>query len=221
MTVLRSSKAPNLPIAPVEYMRGYNDGLTNVLRLYFNQVDHITQNLLAPAGGHYLSFPHIAASDSTDQYAGGDNTPTAVNWNAMDSGLGFTLNAPGSATCNYTGTYKITYSAQLANTDNAIHDATFWLKVNSSDVANSATYFTVPARKSAGNPSYLCGYSEVTFSVQYGDVIELYWATDKAATSGGTLGLYIFADPAQTSPYSRPAIPSMIGSITFVSEYTP
>jgi hypothetical protein len=31
--------APNLPLAPVEYERSYMDKLTNVLRLYFNQLD--------------------------------------------------------------------------------------------------------------------------------------------------------------------------------------
>ena len=31
--------APNLPLAPLEYERSYMDKLTNVLRLYFNQLD--------------------------------------------------------------------------------------------------------------------------------------------------------------------------------------
>jgi hypothetical protein len=84
-------------------------------------------------------------------------------------------------------------------------------------VPNSATIFTLPARKSAGVPSYVAAYSEVTFEVNAGDVVELWWATDLAATSGGGLGIYIFHDAAQTSPYARPAIPSVIGSITFVS----
>ena len=117
----------------------------------------------------------------------------------------------------YSGVYKITYSLQFANTDNAIHDAYVWLKVNGTDVDRSTTDFSIPARKSAGVPSYVCGYSEAVFTVNAGDSIELYWATDTAATSGGIAGVYIYADPAQTVPYARPAIPSAIGSITFVS----
>jgi hypothetical protein len=31
--------APNLPFAPLEYEQQYMDKLTNVLRLYFNQLD--------------------------------------------------------------------------------------------------------------------------------------------------------------------------------------
>lgn len=217
MSTLIPPKAPNLLVAPTQYETRYQDQLNNVLRLYFNTLDNTLLSLVSNTGGQYVNFPHIAASDSTDQYAGGNNTPTVIAWNTFDSGAGFTLNAPGSATCLATGVFKITYSAQLANTDNAAHDATFWLKVNSVNVSNSSTIFTVPARKSAGVPTYVTAYSEVTFTVEAEDVIELYWATDLAATSGGGAGVYIFADPAQTSPYARPAVPSVIGSITFVS----
>jgi hypothetical protein len=34
-----TTKAPNLPIAPVEYSQQYQDQLNNVLRLYFAQLD--------------------------------------------------------------------------------------------------------------------------------------------------------------------------------------
>ncbi len=145
-----------------------------------------------------------------------NNTATLVAWNTEESILGFTLVA-GAAIAQYTGVYKITFSLQFANTANAVHDASVWLRVNNVDVARSATNFSVPARKSAGVPSYVCGYSEAVFTVNAGDSIKLYWATDQAATSGGGTGIYIYADAAQVSPYARPAIPSAIGSITFVS----
>ena len=35
-----TTKAPNLPIAPVEYSQQYQDQLNNVLRLYFTQLDN-------------------------------------------------------------------------------------------------------------------------------------------------------------------------------------
>ena len=37
--------APNLPLSPLEYDRQYNDQLNNVLRLYFNRVDSILNQL--------------------------------------------------------------------------------------------------------------------------------------------------------------------------------
>lgn len=219
---LRPPKAPNLLIAPVDYAQLYQDQLNNVLRLYFNQIDNFSFGLLNTTGGGGLSFPHICASDSTDQYAGGNDTPTVVDWNTLDSGAGWTLNAPGSATADVPGVYKITYSAQLVNTDNLIHNATFWLKIDTgsglTNVINSATIFSIPARKSAGVPSYVTAYSEVTFSVNSGDVVELWWATEQAYDPVGPVdGVYIYHDAAQTVPYARPAVPSVIGSITFIS----
>jgi hypothetical protein len=219
---LRSPKAPNLPIAPVDYRQAYIDQLNNVLRLYFNQIDNGLSSLFSDTGGAGLSLPHISASDSTDQLATADNTPTEVKWNALESGLGWTLNAPGTATANVPGVYTIRYSLQLANTDNAQHDAAVWLKINTgsglADVPRSATIFSIPARKSAGVFSYVCAYSEATFEVEAGNTIALYWATNQAYdTSPATAGVYIEAIAAQTSPYARPAIPSAIGSITFVS----
>ena len=215
---LRPPKAPNLLIAPVAYDQRYIDQLNNALRLYFNQIDNGLGFLFSDSGGANLSLPFIAASDSTDQLATASNTPTVVAWNTLEGGNGFTLNAPGSATALVSGVYKITYSLQLANTDNAQHDAAVWLKINNVDVPRSTTVFTVPARKSAGVFSYVCAYSEVVFSLEAGDEMELYWATNQAYdTSPATAGIYLEHLPVQTVPYARPATPSALGSITFVS----
>jgi len=183
--------------------------------------DKFYGSIVGYAGGSIL--PHIAASDSTDQVAGGDDTPTLVEFNTLDSGFGWTLNSPGSATADYAGVYTIRYSIQFINTDNDIHYATVWLKVNNNDVVNSSTIFHVPARKSAtvGEEGYAVGYSEVTFEVDVGDEIELYWATDLAGNPTTPIdGVYLLHDVAwttPTNPYARPAVPSVIGSITFVS----
>jgi hypothetical protein len=46
MIETRPSKAPNLSIAPVDYQQRYEDQLNNQLRIYFNQVDGNTQELI-------------------------------------------------------------------------------------------------------------------------------------------------------------------------------
>ena len=212
---------PNLPLGTDTYERRYQDQFTNVLRLYFNQLQNAFGELFGPDGGKYIAFPHIAASDGAIQYATGDDTPTIIQWSSLDSGTGFTLNANSTATAQIPGIYKITYSLQFANNDNAIHDAIVWLRINgsnsSNDVASSTTVFTLQARKSALLPNYVCGYSEVVFTLRAGDSVGLWWGTDQAATSGGATGIYIDYQAAQTSPMPYPAVPSAIGSITFVS----
>jgi hypothetical protein len=177
--------------------------------------------LLSDNGGRFLQFPFIAASDGGIQYATAADTPTIIQWDTLDEGSGFTLNVGNTATAEYSGIYKITYSLQFANDDNAIHDAVVWLRVNGStsaaDVPNSATVFTLQARKSALLPNFVCGYSEVTFELNAGDTVGLWWGTNQAATSGGATGIYIDYRAAQTTPMPYPAVPSAIGSITFVS----
>jgi len=218
---LRPPKAPNLLVAPVDYRQQYIDQLNNALRLYFNQIDNSLQSLLSPSGGGLLQFPFIEASDNTFQYATATNTATIVEWTTTSLGNYFTLNAGYTATAEVAGIYKITYSLQFANDDNAAHDAIVWLRVNGStsaaDVANSTTIFTVPARKSAGVPAYVAGYSEVVFALNAGDEVGLWWGTNQAATSGGATGIYMYSQVAQTTPMAYPATPSAIGSITFVS----
>jgi hypothetical protein len=218
---LRPPKAPNLPIAPVDYTQQYQDQVLNALRLYFNQIDNFSLPLTQQNGGSYLQFPFISASDTAIQYATAANTPTIVKWNVLELGSGFTLNANYTATAQFAGIYKITYSLQFANNDNAAHDSIVWLRVNgltsANDVPDSSTIFTVPARKSAGVPSYVAGYSEVVFELNAGDSVGLWWGTTQAATSGGATGNYIYYQAAQTTPMAYPVTPSAIGSITFVS----
>ncbi len=229
MTIDKKFVAPALPLPPDDYNRQQFDEQARALRLYLNLLDNYFSNTVLDAfngalGGNGITFPHIAASDSTDQIAGGNNTATGVTFNTLESGFGWTLNSPGSATCAVAGVYTIRYSLQFINTANAIHYATVWLKVNNNDVANSASIFSIKARKSAspGEEGYVVGYSEATFTVQVGDEIELYWATDLAGNpTTPTDGVYIFHDNAQASPFARPAIPSAIGSISWLSAIPP
>ena len=217
---LRPSKAPNLMIGPVEYTQQFMDQYSNILRLYFAEIDNYEAALGGTNGGRYLNFPHISAYDSSDQYTT-SNTATTVTLTTLSTGptgSGFTLNANSTVTCTYSGIYKIDYSLQFANDDNAPHDADVWLKVDGTNVTESGTRFTVTSRKSAGVPSYVCGYSHVTFPIYAGQVIDLVWATDQAATANGSAtGIWIDALPASASPYNRPSIPSSIGTIQFVS----
>lgn len=217
MPLLPTTKAPALPLAERNYSRDTNNRFSNILRLYFNQIDSVVGGLLGTNGGQYLQFPHVAASDSTNQYAAGDNTPTLVAWNTLETISGFTLSA-GYVTAGAPGIYKVDYSLQLTNTDNASHDVFVWLQTNGTIVPGSSSRFTVPARKSIGNNGYLVAYSSVEFEINSADEIRLWWATEKAYNTVGPVdGVYMEALPAQTTPYVRPSNPSAVGSINYVS----
>lgn len=217
MTRLSTPRSPALPLAQAEHSPQYTNRYSNILRLYFNQLDAAWQGLLGTDGAQYLQNPHIGAQNNSSQYALGDNIPTLLIFDYLDSISGFTLNPAGYAKANQSGVYKVDYSLQLANTDNVIHDVYIWLQTNGTVLPGSSSRFTLQARKSAGVYSYVTAYSSLTFEIQKDDEIRLWWATEKAATAGGTLGVLLEALPAQTVPYVRPSNPSAVGSIVYVS----
>jgi hypothetical protein len=177
---------------------------------------------LFTGSGRELNFPHAAVSDSTDQYADANNDPTIIKWDAADEARGFTLNNDETITATYDGVYKIDYSLQYVNTDNAEHDIYVWIQVNGSDVAKSTSKFTMPPRKNTGAPSFLVAYSSITFQINAGQSVALWWATDKAYNPVGPVdGVYMEYIPAQTSPFAHPSAPSAIGQIIYVSAPDP
>jgi hypothetical protein len=222
---LEQFRAPALPLAPNTYDANYVNRVNQQLRTYFSQLDSETANRAYTyraenfiGGGHGLLLPHIAAADSTDQYASGDNTATQVQWNTLQAVRGFTLTA-GYAAPDLSGVYKIDYCLQTANTDNAAHDVYVWLTVNgNAALDDSARKFTVPARKSVGVYGHTVAYGSVVFAALAGDAIRLYWATDKRYNPTGPVdGVFLEHQASQVSPFARPAIPSAMGSISFLS----
>lgn len=225
---IAATQQPALPFAPDKYSRQYHDQLNTILRLYFAQFDNFTSNLLSNDGGRFLGFPHLAAHDSASQYATANNKEIVVNWTVVDSGSGFTLNdgtgaAPvSSATASYSGVYKIDYSLQFVNTDAQDHDVYVWLRVNGTNVIESASKFTIPSKHGAVAGAAVA-YSSVTFRIEAGQYVELYWSTTQAYIASPLQeGVYMLAEPAQiigTPPNtsSLPSIPSAIGTIACVS----
>ena len=207
---------PNLILAPTEYSQRRQDQLNNELRLYFNQLGTYLNIVADTAGGSAISFPHIVAYSDADQFAGGDDTPTIVTFNNASDNVGFTFNTDGTANALFDGTYKIEYRLQAVNTENIALDAVVWLEVNGEQVADTATKYTIPARKSAGVYSYNILASFVSWETIQNDRFALYWATEQAYESGVQDGIYLESTAAQTSPYPHPEIPSSYGVIQYI-----
>jgi len=60
--IIKSTKAPNLPIPTIAYSQTYQESFSNALRLYFNTLDAFTTLLGNTAGGAALRFPNGAFS---------------------------------------------------------------------------------------------------------------------------------------------------------------
>ena len=108
------------------------------------------------------------------------------------------------------GVYQFNYAVQVANSDNAEHDAVYWIKYNGNDYPNSTTYISLPARKSSGESSYdlmSCTFTGVAQNAN--DYIELYWTGDSTTLS-------LFATGSSNID-GEPATPSVIANIIEVA----
>jgi hypothetical protein len=103
---------PNLPLGPEEYSRQYQDQLTNVLRLYFNQLHNFEQLFTTSMGGSLLQFPNGAfyqdgVTTLTTGITNVSTTPIVVA-----STADFALSSGGLII----GTEIITYTGKTATT---------------------------------------------------------------------------------------------------------
>jgi len=210
---------PNLPLATDQYARTYEEDYRKVERLYFTRMSNALNSVTGNFGGRYLQMPHGAFYDTTTQ-SDGINTPNAVKFNQTVTentfGVSVGNNGAGNPTRIYpefTGEYNFQFSLQLQNTDNAAHSVGIWVRINGIDIPNTCTDITVPARKSASEYGYAVAAWNFVLTIEAGQYFELMWAT------GTTLVTipYIPAWTTPTNPYNRPATPSAILTVTYVS----
>jgi hypothetical protein len=206
---LQTVVPPRLPAAPVEYSQRYGDDLTNILRLYFNQLSNGLAALLAPQGGRFLNNPYGSFYDTTDQTAANTTTAYAVTLNATDLSNGVTVVSSSRITFGFAGIYNIQFSVQLTNDSAATQDIDIWFAKNGTNIANSNTRFGLAPRKSAGDPYHVVGALNFVIQVAANDYVQLFWRTSDVAAR-----IEYYA--ASTTP-TRPAIPSVILTATFVS----
>lgn len=127
MTIINSTKAPNLPLPTTEYERAYLDEVTKQLRLYFNQVDNLnaevaqrvtTTGILYPDGTEQLTAwepSYIEAYDRTTSIAI-PTTPTLLIPNSflppVSEGITYDT-ATGVFTFQYEGVYSLGISLNI------------------------------------------------------------------------------------------------------------
>ena len=143
-------------------------------------------------------------SDGTDQ-TGSVSAGTVMTFDTIDVADGITLVSNSRITVPNTGKYNLQFSSQFKNTNNAQDDVTVWLRVNGVDLANSATQYTIPARKSAGIFGY--GVASLTFLLDLtaNDYVQIVWLPTATTVTMEHL-------PASATP-AYPAIPSVIATI--------
>jgi hypothetical protein len=169
--------------------------------------------------GRFLQLPYNQLMSDQDQTAASVANAYAITLNINEFPNGISIVSNSRITFAKEGIYNVSYSIQLKNTDNSAHDVDIWLRKNGTDIPSSNSRFSLPARKSSGDPSHLIAVTpvmvDITADNQY---VEIMWRV-----SSTTVSIEHF--PAVTaSPGVTPAIPatpSVIVGITHVSAQFP
>jgi len=199
---------PNLPLGTDTYERRYQDQFTNILRLYFNQLQNALTEITGNAGGRYLAFPYGAFSDFTSQTTT-VNTATLMALDTTDFSNGVSIQIGSKITVKYAGIYNLQFSVQLQNLDNAPQDVFIWLKQNGTDITGSTGKVGMPARKSAGVPFHDIKGWNYFLNMNAGDYVQIYWSTTNVDV---TIQTY-----AASGTPTKPSTASVVATLSFVS----
>ena len=195
--------APNLPLSPFEYDRLYADQLNNVLRLYFNRVDAILNQLKT------LSVPYGAFSSDQDQTAIA-NTATLMTLNTTDFANGVSISS-SKITVATAGIYNLQFSAQFQNTDTSFQDVYIWLKQSGVDIPGSTGFVSIPNRHAGTDGHTIVGWNYF-LSMTAGQYIEIYWSVPNVAVTIQHL--------AASGTPTKPSTQSVVATMSFVSALT-
>jgi hypothetical protein len=161
--------------------------------------------LFAPSSAAAFAdvMPYGAFQSVVDQTIAAANTAYAMTFNTTDLSVGVSRSTPTSRILiANAGVYNIQFSAQLHKTAGAVGNIYIWLRVNGSDVAQSAGKTAVQ-----GSTAELIAAWNYVTSFTAGQYFELMWSADDTRCQLVAI--------AASSPV--PAIPSVILTVTQVN----
>jgi hypothetical protein len=200
---------PNLGTANVVYDQGFFTQSFGGLNVYFSKLTALFSALFGRRGGKWINSPYGAFQDSTDQTAANTTTAYAVTFDTTDFSNGVSLSDSSRLNVAQAGIYNLQFSIQFQNTTNDGQDVDVWFRKNGTNIDNSNSRFHLTPRKSTGDPSHLIAALNFFVSLAANDYVEIMWRPTDIGVS-----LEHFAT---SSTPTRPAIPSVIATITFVS----
>jgi hypothetical protein len=195
MTVARGVVPPNLPVAPTSYQVRYQDQLTNILRLFFSQISNRINSPLA----------HASYYDTTTQTNPVANTVNLFTYNTVVTEFGITRGVPTSRIfIAQTGVYNFQFSAQLDKSGGSASAVYIWPRINGVNVPDSASKVVIDGPNSEIIPAW-----NFVLVLEANDYFELAWESSDTNV----------VIPYVAATGNIPAIPSIILTVTWVSNY--
>lgn len=158
-----------------------------------------------------IILPHAMLISSADQANAGITSENLISYDAptLTNGIRVVDNTKIYVPC--AGQYLVTFSLQFTNRGNTAAEIEVWAKDTGTNFPLSNTRFDIPVRKSSLVWSHIVPAVSGIFPVTdpINNYLQIAWWSD-------SLDVYLEHYAAGTNP-TRPEIPSVILTITFVS----
>jgi hypothetical protein len=187
---------PEITDAEFDTLYGINTTLT--IQQQFDAID--TQ--IGDIGKVYW----LSAWSTVTQTNPAGNTPRAMTWNNSDPLSSGVTSGPltGSIKVLNSSVYNFQFSVEVLKESSTTSELTIWIRKNGLDVANTSSEWDIK-----GNDHYTIGWNWV-LDLADNDYIQIMWASSDTSMT-------LKYEPAQTTPYSHPAIPSVIITVSNVT----
>jgi hypothetical protein len=210
--------------AVAEILNGVMDGKTNntgtvtldtgdatTTTLYDERISPNTKIVLLPfsAAGFADAAPYAQFLCTSGQTAASADTDYDIGYNTVEYANGIELVDNTKILVKNDGLYNFQFSIQFENQDSDQHDVSVWFRKNGSNLPNSNSIFTVPARKSASIFGRLIGTVNIFEELEADEYVRVAWSTEDVNVIIKTVG-------TQTSPV-RPVTPCVILTVSYVS----
>jgi hypothetical protein len=204
---------PRLPSAPVQYEQRFHDQHSDVLRLYFSQVNNAVAAVIGPNGAAYLQTPHAMLMSDQDQMSAGTTVANQLKFDTPVILQGIEVKGTNNDEVHFSkpGQYLVSFSIQVTNRSNADQLFEVWAGFNGQNYPLSNTRYDIPPRKSSTVWAHIVPAITGIFTVADPDNDYLtikWWAS--------STDVFLQYYPAQTSP-DRPEIPSIIMTVNCIS----
>ena len=200
---------PNLGASGISYSQNVQNQNNGALRTFFIKLVNAIQSITSNMGGKYINFPYGAFQDSTDQTAANTTTAYAITFDTTDFTNGVTLSNSSRLNVVNAGLYNCQFSIQFKNTTNDTQDVYVWFRKNGTNIDKSNSRFGLGPRKSSGDPSHIIAALNFFVNMAENEYIEIMWRPSDTGVSIEHFG-------TSTTP-TRPAVPSVIATMSFVS----
>ena len=203
---LKKPNNPALPLPTPDYSRTYHDNHNNVLRLFFNQLTNVFDNILGPNGGQFIDCPNGLFFNTQDQNYAANDTPYAIEFDQtyLSNGVRLRTGSTSEIEVLVNGVYNFQYTGQILASTGSKTQIALWISRNNTDISYSTRINTIQS-----NDHYFEVNWNFDIDLAAGEYIEMRTSIDDHAPA---IDLKAFA---ATSPY--PAGASSVLTVNFIA----